>query len=222
MTNELPYSKSGELTITVRALRAQHEGAEVMVQVLIENGEQKEQKNLLLTMEQYCDLKVQKGRIDEETYERLEAASEFCHALRHGEYLLSWGANSAQMLARKLVQRGYSREVSAEVAEHLCAMGLINEASDVRREVEKCLRKLWGAKRIQSHLWSRGFGSDALQELPQLLEEIDFAKACSLLIQKKYGTVPTDPDERRRMTASLARYGYTLGEIREAIRLLTS
>ncbi len=220
MTNELPYPATGELTITVRALRAQHEGAEVMVQILIENGEQKEQKSLLLTMEQYCDFKVQKGRISEEMYERLEAASEFCHALRHGEYLLSYGSNSAQMLARKLVQRGYSREVATAAAEHLAEIGLINEESDARREVEKCLRKLWGAKRIQSHLWSRGFGSEVLRELPQLLEEIDFAKACSLLIQKKYGAVPTDPNERRRMTASLARYGYTLGEIREAIQLL--
>ncbi len=218
MTNDLPIPTSGELVITVRALRAQHEGAEVMVQLLIENGEHREQKNLTVTMEQYCELGIKKGRITEERYEELEAASEFCRALRHGEYLLSYGANSAQMLSRKLVQRGYSREVAASVAEHLLRSGVIDEEKDLRREVEKCLCKLWGPKRINAHLWSRGFGSEALQIVPALFEEIDFSRACAQLIRKKYGELPADADERRRMTASLGRYGYSLGEIREAMK----
>ncbi len=219
MTSDLRTASS--VTITVQGLQARNEGSEVAVRLLIENGEHREHKTVTLTMEQYYTLKPRKGLITEEQYDTLESAGEYCRALRAGENLLAYGANSRQLLARKLTQRGYSREVSANVAEYLSDMGLINEENDMRREVEKCLSKLWGARRIQSHLWGRGFASESFSDLPALLEEIDFAANCATLIRKKYGTLPTEPDERRRMTASLTRYGYTLGEIREACRRLS-
>ena len=208
------------LTITVRSLRAQHDGAEVLVQVLIENGEQREQKSLPLTTEQYYDIKPQKGIITEEPYERIEEASQLCNAMRSGEHLLSYGANSVQALSRKLTQRGYSRETSMAAAQRLQEMGLIDEERDLDREVEKCARKLWGARRISAHLWSKGFSKETLEGLSDRLDRIDFEENCACLIQKKYGSVPSDADELRRMTASLSRYGYSLNEIRAAMRTL--
>ena len=216
--NSYMTAVNAPLIITVRALRAQHDGAEVQVQVLLENGEHREQKSLLLTMEQYCELRPAKGQISEELYERLETASELCQALRSGENLLSYGSNSVQMLTRKLMQRGYSREIAMTAAERLSSVGLIDEARDMRREVEKCLRKLWGQKRISAHLWSRGFASDAIAGLPAVLEDVDFSENCAQLIRKHYGDVPQDADEQRRMIAFLSRYGYSLGEIRTAMK----
>ena len=218
--NSVEHTAAFPIRITVRALRAQHDGAEVLVQVLIENGEHREQKSLPLTMEQYCELKPARGVISEETYDRLEEASQLCQAMRSGENLLSYGANSVQMLSRKLMQRGYSREVSTAAAVRLQERGLIDEENDLRREVEKCTKKLWGARRISAHLWSRGFSGETLSELPNLLEEVDFTANCAVLIQKKYGEIPSEADELRRMTASLSRYGYSLGEIRAAMRTL--
>ncbi|MBE6629034.1 MAG: regulatory protein RecX [Ruminococcaceae bacterium] len=206
------------LTITVRSLRSQHEGAEILVGVLLESGGNKEQKNLPLTAEQYYEIKPTKGEISEEMYERLEEASMLCQALRCGEHLLSYGSNSMQTLARKLTQRGYSREVAQSAAARLCDMGLIDEKKDVRREVEKCLKKLWGSKRISAHLWSKGFAQESLEELPEILNEVDFAENCAALIRKHYGEIPNDSDDFRRMTASLARYGYSVGEIKEALK----
>lgn len=217
--SELSIS-STPLTITVRSLRSQHEGAEILVGVLLESGGNKEQKNLPLTAEQYYEIKPTKGVISEETYERLEEASRLCQALRCGENLLSYGSNSAQTLARKLTQRGYPREVAQTAAARLCDMGLIDERRDVRREVEKCLRKLWGSKRISAHLWSRGFAPESMEDLPSILGEVDFAENCAALIRKHYAEIPEDPGDFRRMTASLARYGYSIGEIKEALLLL--
>ena len=208
------------LSITVLRITAQNAGSEVSVRVVLENGEHREQKSLLLTMEQYCEIQPQKGLITEETYERLEAASELCRALRCGENLLSYGSNSVQMLTRKIMQRGFLRDVASAAAQKLCEMGLIDECADVRREVEKCLAKLWGAKRISAHLWSRGFAAESLAGLSELLESVDFCKNCAKMIQKHYGGLPTDPAELRRMTASLSRYGYSIGEIRGAMRML--
>lgn len=218
--DQISYGVANPLTITVRALRAQHDGAEMLVQLLLENGEHQEQKSLVITTEQYCEFNLTKGPITEEVYERLEEAAELCRALRSGESLLSYGANSVQALTRKLVGKGYKREVAAAAAERLADYGLIDEARDMKREVEKCLRKLWGSKRISAHLWNKGYAGETMQGLFELLEEIDFSQNCAMLIQKHYGDVPSDPDEHRRMIASLSRYGYSIGEIREAIRLL--
>lgn len=219
MTNKIS-AQNGEMTVRITRLRVQNASSEVAVQVVFENGEHREQKSLLLTMEQYCTLKPVKGEITEEQFEVLEQASTLCMALRCGEHLLSYGSNSVRTLTGKIMQRGFSSKTAAEAAEMLCEMGLIDEAADVRREVEKCVRKLWGAKRISAHLWSRGFASESLAELPQLLGEIDFVENCAKLINKHYGGIPADADERRRMTNGLCRYGYTLTEIREACRAI--
>lgn len=217
----ISYGVATPLTITIRALRAQHEGAEMLVQLLLENGEHQEQKSLVITTEQYCEFNLTRGPIDEETYEKIEEAAELCRALRSGESLLSYGANSVQALTRKLVGKGYRRDVAAQAAERLAGYGLIDEVRDMQREVEKCLRKLWGSKRISAHLWSKGYATETMQGLSGLLEEIDFSQNCAALIQKHYGEVPTDADEHRRMIASLSRYGYSIGEIRQAIRILS-
>lgn len=209
-----------DFSITITRLRVQNASSEVQVQVVFENGEHREQKALLLTMEQYCELQPCKGRISEEDYDRLAHASEFCMALRCGENLLSYGPNSVQTLTRKIMQRGHTREVAACAAEKLSQMGLIDECSDVKREVEKCLRKLWGAKRINAHLWNRGFAADSLSILPELLSEVDFVENCVKLINKHYGGLPESQDELVRMTNGLSRYGYAITEIREAYRAL--
>ena len=216
----ISYGVASPLVITVRALRAQHEGAEMLVQLLLENREHQEQKSLVITTEQYLEFNLTRGPIDEETYEKIEEAAELCRALRSGESLLSYGANSVQALTRKLIGKGYKRDVAALAAERLAGYGLIDEERDMQREVEKCLRKLWGAKRISAHLWSKGYAQETMHGLADLLSEVDFSENCAMLIKKHYGEVPTDADEHRRMIASLSRYGYSIGEIREAIRLL--
>jgi SOS response regulatory protein OraA/RecX len=140
--------------------------------------------------------------------------------MRCGENLLSYGANSVQMLTGKLMRRGFSKENATRAAEKLQSMGLIDEAGDLRREVEKCLRKLWGAKRIRGHLWGRGFGAEAMDGLEAILSEVDFVSNCKMMIQKHYGAIPKEQGEQRKMVASLTRYGYSLGEIKEALQLL--
>ncbi len=206
------------VTITVRTLRAQNNGSEMAVGIVLDNGEHREQKSLVLTMEQYCEYRPSCGVIDEETYERLEEAAELCRAMRCGENLLSYGANSEQMLARKLARKGFSREVAQRAVAKLSELGLIREEEDLKREVERSLCKLWGKKRIAAHLWNRGFGEDAMKTLPELLQEVDFAENCAILIKKHYGSLPQDRQEQSRMIASLSRYGYTLQEIRDAIQ----
>lgn len=217
-TNNLPEKETAGVRITVTGLRARRNGSEVMVGVLLENGEHREREDLPLTMEQYLAIKPERGEIDGETYERICEASRFCGALHAGESLLAYGSNSKQALARKIMQRGFEREIAAAAAEKLEEMGLIDEEGDLCREVEKCVKKLWGERRIAAYLRTRGFSEETLQGLPDALAAVDFPANCAKLIQKHYGGVPTDPAEKQKMIAGLARYGYSIAQIKEAVR----
>ncbi len=204
------------MKITIRSLQAQNDGSEVVVCVLFESGEHREEQRLPLTVEQYCELKPVKGEIDEEFFERIEAASGLCQAIRCSENLLSYGANTVYTLTQKLTRRGFSREIALEAAKKLQQMGMINEEEYLRREFERCLQKLWGSKRIYAHMWERGFAKETIEGLPMLLETVDFAENCAKLLRKHYSAIPTAPEERRKVVASLGRYGYSLEEIRQA------
>ncbi len=206
--------------ITVRTLRAQRDGAEIAVGITVERGEQSESVLLPLSTDAYCELKPQKGEITEEQFLLLETASRRCMAIRCGENLLSYGPNTAQALTRKIVKHGFSREEAEEATAHLLSLGLIDELSDLEHEVEKCLRKYWGERRIRAHLWNRGFDPQTLEKLPEILESVDFPALCATLIRKHYGGIPEDAAGRNRMNAALYRYGFSFAEVRAAARIL--
>ena len=208
--------KANTVEITVQSLSAVNDGSAVAVKLLLDNGEQREEKRLVISTEQYCELKPRRGRIDPEAYEQLEAAAELCAALQAGARLLAYGANTRDFLSKKLMRRGYSRTVADEAAAMLKEKGLIDEEANLRREVEKCLSKLWGAGRIRAHLYGKGFDTAAIARLGELLEEVDLVDNCVTLIRKHYVRLPDEGEERRRLVAFLSRYGYSLGEIRQA------
>lgn len=212
---------AGELRVAVREIRPQNNGNEISILIRIENGASSEQKRLLLTAGQYCELKPVIGEIDEEEYERLETAARLFLAIRCGENLLSYGSNSARTLTQKIIRHGYPRETAEAAVAALSEMGLIDEERDMEREVERCLARLWGEKRILARLWERGFSVDATRRLPELLAEVDFAAQCAKLLRRHYGDLPDAPDEQRRMFAFLTRNGYTYDQIRRAIRALS-
>ena len=222
MSDGVRRAGESEIFITLLSLRAVNDGAAVAIKLLLENGEQREERQLTVSTEQYCELKPRRGRITAELYEQLEAAAQLSAAVQSGARLLAYGANTEDFLTKKLMRRGYSRAVAAEAASSLKAKGLIDEDQILIREVEKCLRKLWGAGRIRAHLYSRGFDSASISRLEELLADVDLVGACFALIGKHYARLPDEGDERRRLIAFLSRYGYSLTEIRSAFARMQS
>lgn len=214
MTNNSPYEAS-----RICGICAKNEGADVALTILDPDGGRRQ---LLLTMEQYLELKVKKGEeLDEERLAAIESASAFCEAFRCGEALLAYAPAPTLALARKIAQRGHKREVSMQAAVALSQKGLIDERAMIRREVQKCARKYWGGRRIRSYLWTRGYGENALGTLDDLLLEYEFSELCAALLQKHYARLPDDPEERKKLKAKLVRYGYTPEEIRGAFQILS-
>ena len=213
-------NRAAPLVITVRDIREQSGGDAVAISVLLAAGTRSERRTLVISVSDYAVLKPRKGTVTEEEFEALEAAARLFAAMRCGEKLLAYGANTRLMLVRKIMRHGYSREESETAADRLSGFGLIDEEGDLQREVEKCLRKLWGEGRIRNHLYARGFSREAMETLPEVLSEVDFPENCRRLIEKQYGALPQSGDEERRMIACLYRYGYRMDDIRTAVRML--
>ena len=213
-------NRAAPLVITVRDIREQSGGDAVAISVLLAAGTRSEHRTLVISVSDYAVLKPRKGTVTEEEFEALEAAARLFAAMRCGEKLLAYGANTRLMLVRKIMRHGYSREESETAADRLSGFGLIDEEGDLQREVEKCLRKLWGEGRIRNHLYARGFSREAMETLSEVLSEVDFPENCRRLIEKQYGALPQSGDEERRMIACLYRYGYRMDDIRTAVRML--
>lgn len=203
--------------IRILSFTAQNSGAEIAVKIEISDGEHREVRRLVIMTEQYADMRLSRGEIDSETFDKIESAAELCRALRRGNEILGYGANSERRLSFKLRQKGFSAESAEEAARILSEKGFINESDDAAREAERCVSKFWGKRRITAQLYSKGYDGETVRYALALLDEVDFADNCQKLILKKYRTLPTDTAGLQKLTAALMRYGYSLSEIKEAI-----
>ena len=178
---------------------------------------------LCLLVEQYAELaaegiRLAAGEITREQACCLLAAGELCAAIRRGMGLLQYGDCSARALVSKLVARGVPRSAAAGAADYLARRGYIREEETARLRAVRGLRKGWGPRRIRDDLRAHGFDADATDQAMAGLEDVDFSAHCAAVIRKRYGEVPTDPVERKKMVAVLLRLGYDTGHIREASR----
>ena len=204
--------------IEVKSIRTADNGGTILIDVLLTSDEdgKKEERSLLLLPEQYRELKIRRGLITREQFDAAEEASVLCQAVRRGRYLLSFGANSSSALCLKLRRKGFPADVAAAAVGIIQSEGAIDEGRDAVRQAELRVRHGEGRQRILSHLRSKGYGSAAIAEAEKYLDGVDFASLCRKVIEKKYGSLPTDRDDRQKCIASLRRLGFTFGQIRQA------
>ena len=118
------------------------------------------------------------------------------------------------------MQRGYSRELSENVALYMEHRGYIDEKKQMAIQLEGCLRKKYGRMKIAEELIVKGFKrEDVMEFLKSALENINFGENCAYIISQKYNPLPKDKDEVGKMMASLMRYGYSINDIKAGIRI---
>jgi len=208
------------VTITLTELKAINGGDEVCVTAELKHGENKEIKKLFLLAGQYTSLRIRKGEISEERFDEIARAADVASAYKKGLFLLGYGACSEKKLKFKLRTKGFGEDVSSKAVEMLVRAGCIDEKSDAEREVEKCLAKLWGKKRIVAHLYTKGFAANAVNEACLRLDDVDFTENCRKLILKEHKeqliAAKEDIAIMAKLCAALQRMGYSFSEIREA------
>lgn len=207
------------MKIEIISVSALDEGAEIMLNLKISDGEVRgEKRKLLLFTEQYLELGLSRGAvIDEETFDMLEQMSRKCKAIRKGSDLLSYSASSKVRLAQRLRSKGIDKESAQSAAEHLQKLGAINEQADVERLVCADLKKLWGKKRIFNDLFAKGYDRSIIAAELDKMDNDVFVENCRALFKKKYKKMPADPAEQKKIIAALVRYGYSFSEIKQAI-----
>ena len=209
------------MIINVTALVALNSGEETCVCVELTDGTHTEAQKLTLLTKQYADIRIKKGQIDRNKYEEIVRASRLASAYKKGLVFLGYGSHSKKTLYFKLKSRGFEDEITNEAIAMLSSEGYINEDSSCLREAEKSLQKLWGKKRIISHLYSKGFSESSVRDALDELGEIDYAENCKKLILRdhKRGLLAAREDkaEMSKLVASLTRMGYSFSEIKSAL-----
>ena len=211
------------MTVSVLSISARGD-SEIAVTFEIRDGELVQRECFLLSACVFADLHLTVGECDREAFDAASDAAELYRATKKGLSLLGYGASSQKALCRKLVMKGFSKEIAQKAAKDISKNGFINESTDAAREAERCAAKLWGKKRIIAHLRSKGYSEENVREAVYSLEDsgIDFAEVCAERLKKAVDSLPSDPKEMQKLIASLMRYGFSGSEIKEAIKAFSN
>ncbi len=192
----------------------------------LSDGEHIEKKKLIITAEMFFELgfphfpcgkvEISCGKLDE-----IEYLAEKTAAIKRGLYILSFADNTKKSLVRKLILKGFSREIAADAADHLEKAGFINEteaAKALSRDMAE--KKLYGPRRIAAALYEKGFSRDAVDRAMEELNA-DFHIICGKRIEAMGGkSLFADKAQKQKAVASLMRYGFSYDDIREGLKLL--
>ena len=157
--------------------------------------------------------------ITAEQLNTLLAASRYSRARERALYLLGLRDYACKELEQKLYTEA-DPDTAAAVVARLCEVGLVDDeryAARLARSLSET--KHYPRRRIEQELRRRGVSPALAQEAVSDLEGEDFRQALALL-EKKYYNKLNDPDSRRRVTAALARRGFSYGAIRRAFEAL--
>jgi len=216
------------MEITVTEIRALEGGAEAAVSVRICEGESLQNVKGSILAEMLTELRLpweftSPVVIDKNQCDELIFCIEKTAAIKKGLSLLEYAQNTAKTLKRKLVQKGYSAQASAEATDYLLSHGFINEKNDAQLFTETlATRKLYGKNRIKKELYAKGFDGDVIKEAMDLIDT-DFAGICAKRMDRMGGReLLTDRNKRQKTVAALMRYGFTYEDIKEAAERLAS
>ena len=208
------------MTVRLKSLSARGEGR-IAVLFEIGDGEHVQRETFLLSAVRVADLSLQVGECTAECYEAVEHSAALERAVHRGLSLLGYGAASPKALCRKLVGKGIDRELAAEAVDEICQTGYLNEDAQALREAERCASKLWGEKRIVAALYEKGYSRESVSKAMYGLEDegTDFVSLCAERIRSHMSPPPRDPVARKKWTATLCRYGFSMTEIRDALKI---
>ena len=184
-----------------------------------DGGAHTDTQKFILSAGQLARLGLTKGDCDEELFDTVAREARLYEADRRAMRALEYGACSEKALRLKLIRAGFEKDIATEVVERISREGLLYDTDAACREAERALRKLWGRRRIEAELYKKGYGADSVRAALKHLDGVgaDYVVNCKRLLSKRLRSAYPDPDELKKLYAALVRYGYSTGEIREAL-----
>ncbi len=203
---------------TVQSISESPAGISLSV-LAVRDGTEPETVEFLISRELWQRRRLKPGEsLSEEDFLEMEHGATFSRALARMRDILSYSGQSRHGLISRLRHYGFDDEICEETADYAVEHGLVQEEAQVERAVEIYLRrKFWGRKRIVAELSTRGYAADVIRTAVEAIPDEEYLRALDVILRRKYGTLPADPQERQKMVLSLLRLGYTGSEIKQAI-----
>lgn len=208
------------MTIKLVSVLVFNEGKEVQLEVELSQGENSDRRSFKMPRSIFESLGIAEGEITREDMTEIMDADERYRALKKAFDIIAYGRNSRKVLEDKLRHRGFSPQIAHDIAEYMKNHGYIDEDEDATREVDVCVRKLWGSRRILMHLHQKGYGAETINAAKEYMETIDFVDVCVKLVREKYKTLPKDEAERQKVIAAIIRHGFSMNEIKAAAKII--
>lgn len=217
------------MKIAVTALEERLGGDEAVVTVVISNGEHSEERKLSVASNMLFEI----GRIglgslpyelSLEQFDSLEYSSRLWGAVKKALDLLSYSDCSKRRLTEKLIQRGFSREISEEASDYAERLGYIDEREQLSRAVNSLAEKGYGRSRIKQELVKKGISREVISdELEDLLDGIDFDESLAELLERKVDfsrldSTPAGLKYRESVISAMFRYGYPPSDVKRKLR----
>ena len=198
--------------------------AGISVSILIGTADNYETTEYLISREFWQWGRLQNGSdITEEEFLGMDRSAALSRAIARMKGILSYSGVSRRMLIQKLKGYDFSEEICTTAADYAVEHGMVREDVQVEHAVDTYLRrKYWGRRRIAAELSAKGYPREVIESALADIPEEDFMHALHVILERKYGEVPTDPQEKQKMILSLLRMGYSGNEIKDALASFTA
>ena len=171
---------------------------------------------LRVGQQEIADFALYSGReLTEEETEALTAGLRRRQLRERALELLSRKPQSRRELTRKLNEWGAGPEEADAVCDRMEELGYLNEAAYAARIVEVYSARGFGEKKLRDELYRRGVPREEWDEALARVE--DATQAIDDFLQKKLTGWTGDRKQLQKVTAALARRGFSWSDIRDAL-----
>ena len=193
--------------------------AGISVSILLGTADNYETTEYLISREFWQWGRLQNGSdITEEEFLGMDRSAALSRAIARMKGILSYSGVSRRMLIQKLKGYDFSEEICTTAADYAVEHGMVREDVQVEHAIDTYLRrKYWGRRRIAAELSAKGYPREVIESALDEIPEEDFMHALHVILERKYGEISADPQEKQKMILSLLRMGYSGNEIKAAL-----
>lgn len=162
------------------------------------------------------------GEMDAELLDKLQHADKMRKAKKRALYLLGSRMYCYNELYQKLLPT-YGEEASRAAADAMRDYGYIDDEDYAAKLAERLIRgKHYGMQKTRWEMQRRGLDRNLIEDVLAEYTEEDIDEEIMHLLETRYSEKLSDPDDRRRTAAALARRGYGYNSVKRCIERFTA
>ena len=159
--------------------------------------------------------------IDREAFDAFLSERSYPFAMEKAVALLAMRPRTQQEIADALRKNAYPVRTIARVMARLDEAGYINDTNFAEQWAASRTGKGMGARRIRMELRRKGVDGDAIDEALSSIDEDEMLSGALKAARKAAsGKDISDPKDRQKVLAALARRGYGYSEAKQALDML--